>query len=88
MHIADIEAGIIGANGIVGAGMPLAVGAALGSKMQDSGAVSVAFFGDGDAAGHRDDLVGMGDRPGFGPMDRWRRVFDVASDRASCGPCR
>jgi TPP-dependent pyruvate/acetoin dehydrogenase alpha subunit len=47
MHIADIEAGIIGANGIVGAGIPLAVGAALGSQMQKNGAISVTFFGDG-----------------------------------------
>lgn len=47
MHIADIEAGIIGANGIVGAGIPLAVGAALAAHMRKSDVVSVAFFGDG-----------------------------------------
>jgi acetoin:2,6-dichlorophenolindophenol oxidoreductase subunit alpha len=47
MHIADIEAGIIGANGIVGAGIPLATGAALAAKMRGTKQVSVAFFGDG-----------------------------------------
>lgn len=47
MHIADFEIGLIGANGIVGAGMPLAVGAALSSQMRRSGQVTVVFFGDG-----------------------------------------
>jgi pyruvate dehydrogenase E1 component alpha subunit len=47
MHIADIEAGIIGANGIVGAGIPLATGAALATQMSGTRQVSVAFFGDG-----------------------------------------
>lgn len=49
MHIADMELGIIGANGIVGAGMPLAVGAALSAKLRGTDQVSVAFFGDGAA---------------------------------------
>ena len=47
MHIADPGLGIIGANGIVGAGMPIAVGAALSAVQRGSGQVSVAFFGDG-----------------------------------------
>jgi acetoin:2,6-dichlorophenolindophenol oxidoreductase subunit alpha len=47
MHIADIDIGILGANGIVGAGIPIAVGAALSGKMRKSGQVAVAFFGDG-----------------------------------------
>jgi TPP-dependent pyruvate/acetoin dehydrogenase alpha subunit len=47
MHIADPRLGILGANGIVGAGIPLAVGAALTSRVTGTGAVSVAFFGDG-----------------------------------------
>lgn len=47
MHIADMGLGIIGANGIVGAGMPIAVGAALWQKMTGSGAVVACFFGDG-----------------------------------------
>src|SRR3954471_23034423 len=47
MHIADPRLGILGANGIVGAGVPLAVGAALTSRVRRSDAVAVAFFGDG-----------------------------------------
>jgi pyruvate dehydrogenase E1 component alpha subunit len=47
MHIADIEKGMLGANGIVGAGIPLATGAALSAKLKHTGSVSVAFFGDG-----------------------------------------
>ena len=47
MHIADPEKGNLGANGIVGGGIPIAVGAALTAKKMKSGAVVVCFFGDG-----------------------------------------
>lgn len=47
MHIADVELGILGANGIVGAGQPIAAGAAFACKYKKSGAVTVCFFGDG-----------------------------------------
>jgi TPP-dependent pyruvate/acetoin dehydrogenase alpha subunit len=47
MHIADLDKGMIGANGIVGAGIPLAVGAALTCQVKKTGGVAVAFFGDG-----------------------------------------
>ena len=47
MHIADISKGIIGANGIVGAGIPIAVGAGYAHKYRGTDGVSVAFFGDG-----------------------------------------
>jgi TPP-dependent pyruvate/acetoin dehydrogenase alpha subunit len=47
MHLAYTGIGILGANGIIAAGMPLAVGAALSSKMQKNGRVAVAFLGDG-----------------------------------------
>lgn len=47
MHIASPSLGIFGANGIVAAGMPLATGAALASKLNHSDRVAVAFFGDG-----------------------------------------
>ncbi len=46
MHIADLSKGIIGANGIVGASMPIATGVAYTQKRRGSG-VTVAFFGDG-----------------------------------------
>jgi acetoin:2,6-dichlorophenolindophenol oxidoreductase subunit alpha len=47
MHIADPARGNLGANGIVGGGLPIAVGAALSAKRRGDGAVAVAFFGDG-----------------------------------------
>jgi pyruvate dehydrogenase E1 component alpha subunit len=47
MHIADLEAGMMGANGIVGGGPPLVCGAALAAKMKGKGGVALAFFGDG-----------------------------------------
>ncbi|MCV6544535.1 thiamine pyrophosphate-dependent dehydrogenase E1 component subunit alpha [Pseudomonas aeruginosa] len=47
MHIADLEKGMLGANGIVGAGAPRAARAALAAKLKGSDAVAVAFFGDG-----------------------------------------
>jgi acetoin:2,6-dichlorophenolindophenol oxidoreductase subunit alpha len=47
MHIADPAKGNLGANGIVGGGLPIAVGAALSAKKRRTGAIALAFFGDG-----------------------------------------
>ena len=47
MHIVDVSTGNLGANGIVGAGIPIATGAALASKRRKDGKVTVCFFGDG-----------------------------------------
>lgn len=47
MHIADLATGNLGANGIVGGGIPLAVGAALGLQLNQEGNFAVSFFGDG-----------------------------------------
>ena len=47
MHIADMTLGHLGANAIVGGGIPAVVGAALVAKRRATGAVSIAFFGDG-----------------------------------------
>ena len=47
MHIADPAGGNLGANGIVGGGLPIAVGAALSAKRLKTGDVTVCFFGDG-----------------------------------------
>jgi pyruvate dehydrogenase E1 component alpha subunit len=47
MHIADLDKGMLGANGIVGAGIPLVTGAALSAQVRKTGGVAVAFFGDG-----------------------------------------
>jgi len=49
MHIADLDVGMLGANGIVGAGCPLACGAGLAAKLRKDSSVSVVFFGDGAA---------------------------------------
>jgi pyruvate dehydrogenase E1 component alpha subunit len=47
MHIADIDLGILGANGIVGGGPPIAAGAALAAQYEDTDNVSICFLGDG-----------------------------------------
>src|SRR6202043_1897273 len=47
MHIADFDAGMLGANGIVGAGLPIAAGAGVAAQLEGSDAVAVSFFGDG-----------------------------------------
>lgn len=49
MHIADLSKGMLGANGIVGGGPPLACGAALAAKRLGTGGVAVSFVGDGGA---------------------------------------
>ena len=47
MHIADFSVGMLGANGVVAAGLPIAVGAAHAQKIQQRSAITVCFFGDG-----------------------------------------
>jgi TPP-dependent pyruvate/acetoin dehydrogenase alpha subunit len=49
MHLADIKAGMLGANGIAAGGAPLACGAALSAKLRGTDQVAVAFVGDGGA---------------------------------------
>ncbi|MGD9861892.1 MAG: thiamine pyrophosphate-dependent dehydrogenase E1 component subunit alpha [Pseudodonghicola sp.] len=50
MHVADLSKGMLGANGIVGAGLPITTGSALAHKMQGQGHVAVVYFGDGALA--------------------------------------
>lgn len=47
MHIADFSVGMLGADGIVGAGMPIALGAAIAAQLEKNRAVAAVFFGDG-----------------------------------------
>ena len=47
LHIADFDLGILGANGIVAGGIPIAVGAALAFSMRHEGSLALSFFGDG-----------------------------------------
>ena len=49
MHIADTELKMLGANGIVGGGIPISIGAGFSSKMRGKGEVVLCFFGDGAA---------------------------------------
>jgi pyruvate dehydrogenase E1 component alpha subunit len=50
MHVADMSIGMLGANGIVAAGIPLAVGSALGHQLHSRKNIAVSFFGDGALA--------------------------------------
>jgi pyruvate dehydrogenase E1 component alpha subunit len=47
MHVADLSKGMMGANGILGAGAPLICGAALAAKYRNDGSVGISFVGDG-----------------------------------------
>ncbi len=49
MHVADPEFGVLGANGIVGAGVPIALGAAYACRVRNSGQIVACFYGDGAA---------------------------------------
>jgi pyruvate dehydrogenase E1 component alpha subunit len=100
MHVADMELGMLGANGIVGGGIPITTGAALACKYRGSDNVAVAFFG--DAASNRGtfhEAVNLGavwDLPviyvcennlyGVSTCQRWHmRVTDVAQRAAAYG---
>src|SRR5579871_472194 len=50
MHVADMSVGMLGANGIVGAGLPIALGSALAHRNLGTGRIAVSFFGDGALA--------------------------------------
>lgn len=50
MHVADLSLGVLGANGIVGAGIPIALGSALAHAVRRTQGVAVAYFGDGAMA--------------------------------------
>ncbi len=50
MHVADFSRGVLGANGIVGGGIPIATGAALSAQIQKNDSVVACFFGDGAMA--------------------------------------
>lgn len=50
MHVANLSIGMLGANAIVGASVPIALGSAIAHQVKNSGAIAVAFFGDGAMA--------------------------------------
>ncbi|NDV19463.1 pyruvate dehydrogenase (acetyl-transferring) E1 component subunit alpha [Pseudodesulfovibrio sp. JC047] len=97
MHIADLDLGILGANGIVGGGGPLAVGAAFAAKYKKSDQVALCFFGDGAsnqgttqealnmASAWKLPLVFVNENNGYGiscPQCKSMAVVDIA-DRAA-----
>ncbi|TVM16915.1 pyruvate dehydrogenase (acetyl-transferring) E1 component subunit alpha [Oceanidesulfovibrio indonesiensis] len=97
MHIADLDLGILGANGIVGGGGPLAVGAALAAKYKKTDHVALCFFGDGAsnqgttqeslnmASAWKLPLVFVNENNGYGiscPQCKSMAVVDIA-DRAA-----
>lgn len=100
LHISDFDIGILGANGIVGGGIPIAVGAAQAFQMRGESRVALAFFGDGavnQGAFHEAaNLAGLWDLPviffcennlyGEGtPQDKQAPITDLAERAASYG---
>ena len=60
MHLVDVEHGFMGATGVVGGNIPMALGSALAARLQGSDAVAVVFFGDGAVqAGHFNESVNL-----------------------------
>ncbi len=97
MHIADMHLGILGANGIVGGGGPLAVGAAVAAKYKKTKDVTLCFFGDGAsnqgttqeslnmASAWKLPLVFVNENNGYGiscPQCKSMAIVDIA-DRAA-----
>jgi pyruvate dehydrogenase E1 component alpha subunit len=97
MHIADLDLGMLGANGIVGGGPPIAIGAAFSNKYRGTDNVTVCFFGDGAsnegtfheaanmAALYKLPVIFLCENNGFGEFtsqERHQAITDVA-DRAT-----
>jgi TPP-dependent pyruvate/acetoin dehydrogenase alpha subunit len=60
MHLVDVEHGLMGATGVVGGNLPLALGTALAARVRQSDQVTVVFFGDGAVqAGHFNETVNL-----------------------------
>lgn len=90
MHLSDFSVGSLGETSIVGSGLPVATGAALGSKLQGDGRVALCFFGDGasnEGTFHESlNIASIWDLPavyicennGYGELTAWRKV--VASE--------
>jgi len=100
MHIVDMNRGMLGANAIVGGGIPIAVGAAFASQYRGDGSVAVSFFGDGATnIGAFHESVNMAailnlpvvfviENNGyaeFTPQDRHMKLTDIAERATSYG---
>ncbi len=100
MHIVDMNRGMLGANAIVGGGIPIAIGAAFASQYRDDGTVAVSFFGDGATnigAFHESvNMAAVWDLPvifvvenngyaEFTPQEKHMKLTDIAERAASYG---
>lgn len=100
MHISDLELGMLGANGIVGAGPPIAIGAAFSNKYRGTDDVTCCFFGDGAsnegtlheaanmAALYKLPVIFICENNGFGEFTRQERhqaIHDIADRAAGYG---
>lgn len=100
MHIADMDLGMLGANGIVGGGPPIAIGAAFSNKYRGTRNVTCCFFGDGAsnegtfheaanmAALYRLPVIFVCENNGFGEFTRQERhqaIHDIADRAAGYG---
>ncbi len=100
MHIVDMNRGMLGANAIVGGGIPIAIGAAFASQYRGDGTVAVSFFGDGATnigAFHESvNMAAVWDLPcifvvenngyaEFTSQERHMRLTDIAERAASYG---
>ncbi|MER3421663.1 MAG: pyruvate dehydrogenase (acetyl-transferring) E1 component subunit alpha [Chloroflexota bacterium] len=100
MHIADLDLGMLGANGIVGGGPPIAIGAAFANRYRGTRNVTCCFFGDGAsnqgtfheaanmAALYRLPVVFVCENNGFGEYTRQERhqaIRDIADRAAAYG---
>ena len=100
MHISDMDLGMLGANGIVGAGPPIAIGAAFSNKYRGTHNVTCCFFGDGAsnegtfheaanmAALYKLPVVFVCENNGFGEFTRQERhqaIHDIADRAAGYG---
>jgi len=100
MHISDLDLGMLGANGIVGAGPPIAIGAAFSNKYRGTDDVTCCFFGDGAsnegtfheaanmAALYKLPVIFICENNGFGEFTRQERhqaIHDIADRAAGYG---
>lgn len=100
MHISDLDLGMLGANGIVGAGPPIAIGAAFSNKYRGTDDVTCCFFGDGAsnegtfheaanmAALYQLPVIFVCENNGFGEFTRQERhqaIHDIADRAAGYG---
>ena len=81
MHLVDVEHGFMGATGVVGGNVPIALGSALAARMRGNDAVAVVFFGDGAVqAGHFNETVNLATLWGL-PLSSCARTTASPSSR-------